>query len=191
LSFHQLDRHDMAPIRYKRVNGKTVERKDIARGYEHAPGEFVLIDDEELAAANVEATQAIDLEEFVDPKTIPAAYFERPYYLAPGKRADKAYALFRDALERKRVVAVGTIVIRTRQHLCAILAQKDVLTLEILRFAHELRGLEGLHLPSSLPVISWRAVAAIPGRIFSPRSSASPPSSISSSPAGRSAEPNA
>lgn len=152
IHFHQLDRHDLAPIRYQRVNsstGKTVEWKDIVRGYEFAPGEFVIVEDKDLAAANVEATQTIDLEEFVDVKTIPPTFFERPYYLAPGKRADKAYGLFLDALERKKVVAIGTIVIRTRQHLCAILPQKGVLTVELLRFAHELRGLEGLHLPKS------------------------------------------
>jgi DNA end-binding protein Ku len=150
LRFHQLDRHDMAPIRYQRVNentGKPVEWKDIVRGYEYAPGEYVVIEDEDLAAANVEATQTIDLQDFVDVKAILPTFFERPYYVAPGKRAEKAYALFRDALDRKKVVAVGTVVIRTRQHLCALFPQKDVLILELLRFAHDLRGTAGLPLP--------------------------------------------
>jgi DNA end-binding protein Ku len=151
IPFHQLDRHDLSPIHYQRVNagtGKEVAWKDIVRGYEHAPGEYVVIEDKDLAAANVEATQTIDLEDFVDVKTILPTFFERPYYVAPGKRAEKAYALFRDALERKKVVAVGTVVIRTRQHLCAIFPQKNVLVLEILRFAHDLRGTEGLPLPA-------------------------------------------
>lgn len=150
LHFHQLDRHDLAPIHYQRVNsstGKTVEWKDIVRGYEYARGEYVVIDDDDLAAANVEATQTIDLQDFVDVKAILPTFFERPYYVTPGKRAEKAYALFRDALARKKVVAVGTVVIRTRQHLCALFPQKDVLILELLRFAHDLRGTEGLSLP--------------------------------------------
>lgn len=150
IKFHQLDRHDLAPIHYQRVNattGKVVEWKDIVRGYEYASGEYVVIDDDDLAAANVEATQTIDLQDFVDVKTILPTYFERPYYIAPGKRADKAYTLFREAMERKKVVAVGTVVIRTRQHLCAVFPQDDMLILELLRFSHDLRGTEGIALP--------------------------------------------
>jgi DNA end-binding protein Ku len=149
IKFHQLDRHDLAPIRYQRVNettGKVVPWKDIVRGYEYASGEYVVIDDDDIKAANVEATQTIDLQDFVDVSTILPTFFERPYYLAPGKRAEKAYTLFREALEHKKVVAVGTVVIRTRQHLCAIFPQGDLLVLEILRFAHDLRGPEGLPL---------------------------------------------
>ncbi|MEO5730538.1 MAG: Ku protein [Byssovorax sp.] len=152
IKFHQLDRHDLAPIRYQRVNastGKVVEWKDIVRGYEYASGEYVVIEDEDLAAANVEATQTIDLQDFVDVKMILPTYFERPYYIAPGKRAEKAYTLFREALERKKVVAVGTVVIRTRQHLCAIFPQDEMLVLELLRFSHDLRGTEGIPLPKA------------------------------------------
>lgn len=150
IKFHQLDRHDLAPIHYQRVNsstGKVVEWKDIVRGYEYSSGEYVVIEDDDLAAANVEATQTIDLQDFVDVKTIRPTYFERPYYIAPGKRAEKAYTLFREAMERKKVVAVGTVVIRTRQHLCAIFPQDDMLVLELLRFDHDLRGTEGIPLP--------------------------------------------
>lgn len=150
LRFHQLDRNDLSPIHYHRVNestGKQVEWKDIVRGYEFKSGEYVVIEDEDLEAANVEATQTIDLLDFVDVKSILPVYFEKPYYVAPGKRADKAYALFRDALARKKVVAVGTVVIRTRQRLCALYPQGDVLILEILRFAHDLRGTEGIDVP--------------------------------------------
>lgn len=150
LRFHQLDRHNMAPIHYQRVNestGKQVEWKDIVRGYEYKSGEYVVIEDEDLEAANVEATQTIDLQDFVDVKSILPTFFEKPYYVAPGKRADKAYALFRDALARKKVVAVGTVVIRTRQRLCAIFPQGDLLVLEILRFAHDLRGTAGIAVP--------------------------------------------
>lgn len=150
IKFHQLDRHDLAPIHYQRVNastGKVVEWKDIVRGYEYASGEYVVIEDDDLAAANVEATQTIDLQDFVDVKKILPTYFERPYYIAPGKRAEKAYTLFREAMERKKVVAVGTVVIRTRQHLCAIFPQDDMLILELLRFSHDLRGTEGIPLP--------------------------------------------
>jgi len=150
IAFHLLDRRDMSPIHNQRVNattGEAVEWKDVVRGFEHAPGEYVAVEDEDLAAANVEATQTIDLQDFVDVRKIRPTFFERPYYVAPGKRAEKAYALFREALEHKGVAAVGTVVIRTRQHLCALYPQKDVLILELLRFSHDLRGTEGLPLP--------------------------------------------
>jgi DNA end-binding protein Ku len=162
IQFHQLDRRDLSPIHYERVNaetGKPVAWKDIARGYEHSPGQYVIVEDRDLAAANVEATQTIDLQDFVDVGAIFPSYFERPYLVAPGKRADKAYALFRDALERKKVVAVGSVVIRTRQHLCAILPQGDALVLELLRFAHEIRDTLGLALPKDRAPASARELA--------------------------------
>lgn len=150
VAFHQLDRRDLSPIRYERVNsatGKPVAWHDIVRGYEHTPGEYVVINSADLDAISVSGTQTIDLADFVNVTEIPPTFFLRPYYVAPGRRAEKVYALFRDALEHKKVAAIGLVVIRTRQHLCAILAEKGVLVLELLRFADELRGTEGIPVP--------------------------------------------
>lgn len=143
VSFHQLDGRDMSPVGYKRYNkatGEEVPYEEIVRGYEVHKGEYVVIDDEELAAANVKATQSIDILDFVDPSEIPTAYFETPYLLAPAKRGEKAYAVLREALQTRGRAAIATVVLRQRQHLAAVLAQGDVLVLELLRFAHELRA---------------------------------------------------
>ncbi len=145
LSFHQLDGRDMSPVGYKRYNkttGAEVPYDEIVRGYEISKGEFVLVSDEELKAANVEATQSIDIMDFVDPAQIPVAYFETPYLLAPAKRGEKAYAVLLEALTARKRAAIATVVLRQRQHLAAVLAEGDSLVLEILRFAHELRPVD-------------------------------------------------
>jgi len=142
LSFHQLDGRDMQPVGYKRYNkttGEEVPYEEIVRGYEISKGEYIVVTDEELASANVEATQAVDILDFVDLKDIPYAYFERPYLVGPAKRGEKAYSVLRDALTAKGRAAIATVVLRTRQHLAAVLVDGDSLVLELLRFPHELK----------------------------------------------------
>jgi DNA end-binding protein Ku len=143
LSFSQLDGRDMQPVGYRRYNkttGEEVPYESIVRGYELDKGNYVVVTDEELKAANVDATQSIDIIDFVDPEEIPLAYFETPYLLVPGKRGEKAYALLRDALAEKRKAAIGMVVLRTRQHLAAVVVEDDALVLELLRYPHELRA---------------------------------------------------
>jgi DNA end-binding protein Ku len=142
LAFHQLDKRDMAPIGYDRINkltGKKVGWDDIVKGYEIEKGEFVVVEDEDFKKANVAATQTIDIQDFVDRAEIQPIYYERPYYLVPGKRGSKAYAVLRDAMLKRNLVAIALVVIRTRQHLFAVRAEKDALVLELLRFDHELQ----------------------------------------------------
>ncbi|MBK8171049.1 MAG: Ku protein [Sandaracinaceae bacterium] len=148
LSFHQLDKRDNSPIGYQRINkttGKTVEWKDIVKGYEIEKGEFVVLDKKDFENANVKATQTIDIQDFVKASEIPAIFFERPYYLIPDKRGSKAYAVLREAIAAKGYVAIALLVIHTRQHLCAVMAQGEALVLEILRFQHELKAVEEIH----------------------------------------------
>jgi DNA end-binding protein Ku len=142
LAFHQLDERDMSPIGYERINKSTGEKvawEHIVKGYEVTKGKFVVVTDEDFKHANVAATQSIDIEDFVDRNEIHPTYYERPYYVLPAKQGQKAYAVLRDALAEKNLAAIATVVIRTRQHLCAVLAEEDRLLLELLRFEHELR----------------------------------------------------
>ncbi len=142
LAFHELDRRDSARIGYERVNkstGEPVEWKDVVKGYEIEKGRFVIVDADDFRNANVEATQSIDIQDFVRAGDIPLSFFERPYFVVPDARGAKAYAVLRDALESKGYVGVGLVVLRSRQHLCAIAVEGRVLVLELLRFAHELR----------------------------------------------------
>lgn len=150
IHFRQLDKKDLAPIRYERVSsasGKPVAFKDIVKGYEIKKEEFVVIEPEELAKANVKATQTLDIQDFVTKDDIEPAFFETPYYLVPGKRAEKAYVLLRKALEKKGAAAIATFVLRTREHLVAIMPEGDALMACVLRFGHELKATADLPLP--------------------------------------------
>jgi len=154
IHFHQLDKHDMARIRYQRVNGNTgkpVEWKDIVKGYEYEPDNYVVLDPEDLKQANVKATQTIDIQDFVPTDQIEAAYLETPYYVVPQKRATKAYVLLREALKKKNAVAIATFVLRTREHLCCLMPVGDAIMLETMRFGHELRRAEDMPLPTESP----------------------------------------
>jgi DNA end-binding protein Ku len=143
LAFHQLDKRDMSPIGYERINkttGEKVEWRDIVKGYEIQRGKFVVVTDEDFEKANVLASQTIDIQDFVAADAIAASYYERPYYVVPDKGGAKAYAVLRQAMMKKALAGVALVVIRTRQHLCALVADRDRLTLQLLRFANELRS---------------------------------------------------
>ncbi len=142
IAFHQIDRRDRAPIGYERINKETheaVDWRDVAKGWEVRKGEFVIVDDEDFEKANVEASRTIEIQDFVPATSIEPAYYDRPYVLSPDGRGNKAYFVLRDALAKRELAAVGLVVLRTRQHLCAVFADGDALSLELLRFAHELR----------------------------------------------------
>lgn len=147
-----LDERDMAPIGYQRINkvtGKPVESEHIVKGYKVESGDYVIVTEEDIAAANVEATQTVEILEFVAREEIDPAYFERPYYVAPLKGGAKAYALLREALRRSGRVGIGQLVIRTRQYVAAVYPQDDAIVVDLLRYAHELRGTDELDLPKS------------------------------------------
>jgi len=140
LDLDLLDRRDFSPVGYQRINkktGKDVEWEDIVKGYQHQPGEYVALTDEDFRLANVEATRTIDVAAFVDPAEIAPAYYETPYYLSAGKGGSKVYALFRDVLTEANTVAIGTVVIRTRQYVCALSPLGRTLVLNTLRYADE------------------------------------------------------
>jgi DNA end-binding protein Ku len=150
IHFRQLDKKDLSPIRYERVSsatGKPVEWKDIVKGYEYEPDTYVVLDPDDIKKANVKATQTLDIQDFVPADQIDPAFFETPYYVAPQKRATKAYVLLREALKKKNAVAIATFVLRTREHLCALLPVGEAIMLEVLRFGHELRSPKDVPLP--------------------------------------------
>jgi DNA end-binding protein Ku len=150
LSFSLLDRKDFSPVGYKRYNkssGRDVPWDEVVRGYEYEPDEYVVLSDEELRRANVDATQTIEILEFVKREEIDPLFFETPYYVQPQKRGSKAYALLRAALERSGRVGIARVVLRTRQRLAAVVVRDQVLTLDLLRYAHELRSATEVEVP--------------------------------------------
>ena len=153
LSFTMLDKRDLQPVGYKRYNkttGDEVSFEDIVKGYEYEDGHYVTLDKEDFRRANVEATQTVDIVGFIGAGEIPPFYLESPYYLAPGKHGDKGYALLREVLERTGKVAIATVVIRTRQHIAVLYPRDNVLVLNTLRYANELRPAKDLDVPRDL-----------------------------------------
>jgi DNA end-binding protein Ku len=151
LDLTMLDKRDLAPVGYKRYNkstGEDVPWAEIVKGYEYDDDKYVVLSDEDFRRANVEASKTVDIQAFVDLKDIPPLYFETPYYLAPGKRGEKAYALLRDAMKKAGKAGIATVVIRTRQYLAAVLPQDDVLLMDTLRYADEIRAADELGVPS-------------------------------------------
>jgi DNA end-binding protein Ku len=153
LSFTMLDRRDMSPVGYKRVNkntGDEVPFDQIVKGYEWEEGRYVTLEKEDFKRANVEATQTVDILGFIDADQIPNFFYESPYYLAPGKHGDKGYALLRETLVRSHKVGLAMVVIRTRQHIAALYPVDNLLVLNTLRFATEMRSPDELDVPKDL-----------------------------------------
>lgn len=151
VSFHLIDKNNNARVRSQRVNeatGKPVEWDYIVRGYELEDGTYLTFTDEELDEVEVEASQSVEISDFVDAEDIPFAYFDKPYYLVPGKKGDKGYVLLREALKKSKKVGIAKVVIRTREYLAALMPQEDALMLYILRYAYELRKPDAEDFPS-------------------------------------------
>lgn len=142
LHFAMIDERDLSHIKYKKINantGKEVPFAHVVKAFEYKPDQFVVMTDKDFQNANVKATKTIEIEDFVAVDDVDVMLFEKPYYLAPQQGAEKGYFLLKEALESSRKVAIGKIVIRTKQHLSMIMPRGDYLVLEILRFAHEVK----------------------------------------------------
>ncbi len=149
IAFHLLHKDDLSRVHNKRVDDEEheVAFEDVVKGYEYEKGRYVVIGAADLEAANVEATQSIDIMHFVDASEIDIAYYDAPYYTEPSKAGRKAYALLRDTLRRAGKVGVAKIVIRERQHLCAVIADGPALLAYTLRWPYQLRDAAELDLP--------------------------------------------
>lgn len=159
IHFKLLERRSLSPVRYKRVSeksGREVPWEEIVRGYEYQQGQYVVLSDDDLKRANPEATQTVDIIDFVDGEDISPLYYDKPYYLAPQKKGAKSYALLRETLRRTGKVGIAKVVIRTRQYLAAVLPQDDVIVLELLRFDDELRDTDDLELPHGMAGVTER-----------------------------------
>jgi DNA end-binding protein Ku len=147
-----LDRRTMKPVGFKRYNkdtGEDVAWDDIVKGYEYEKDRYVVLTEEDFKRANVEATQTVDIVSFVDKAETSPMYFETPYYLAPDKRGDKGYALLRETLKQTGKIGIANVVIRTRQYVAALMPVGDVIVMNTLRYANELRGTDEFEVPSS------------------------------------------
>lgn len=151
LSFKLLDSRNKARVRYERVNEKTgdeVPWNEIVKAYEISKKNYVVLEEEDFKHAAVENTQSFEIEDFVPRESLDCSYFEKPYYTVPTKNAQKGYVLLREVLKKSNKAAIGKVVIRTRQYLAVLFPKEDILVLDLLRFADELRSPEELSIPS-------------------------------------------
>jgi DNA end-binding protein Ku len=138
--FHQLSSKTGARIRQKRVDpstGDEVPFEEIVKGYELSPDRYVLIEPDELEALDPKATKTIDIEEFVEESEIDPIYYDHSYYLAPTTGGAKAYTLLMEAMREAGKVAIGRVVIRSRQQLCALRPTDGVMTMSTMLFGDE------------------------------------------------------
>ena len=153
LAFNLLHRKDRSRIVEKRFCAKEnveVPWQDIVKGYQYAKDQYAVLTEEDFARVRVPATQTFDIRRFVPAADVEDLYFNSPYYVTPqGKPGLKAYALLRDALRETEKLAIGTIVLRQREHLAALEPVDQALVLTTMRFAHEIRRVKDLGLPAS------------------------------------------
>jgi DNA end-binding protein Ku len=155
LKFRLLRETDLSPVNYKRVaekDGKEVPWDQIVKGYEYEKGKYVVLQEKDFQRVDLEATQTVDIQDFVDLEEINPMYFYKPYYLEPQKGGDKAYALLRDALKDSKKVGVAKVVIKTRQYLAGVKPEDGALVLELMHFADELADPTKLHVPKKAEV---------------------------------------
>ena len=158
LHFHLVDARDKARIRYERVNADTGEEvpwKDIVKAFEFEKGNYVVVTDKDFKAASPEHASTIDIEGFVKVDEIGAEYVEKPYFLVPGKRAEKGYVLLRETLKKQRCVGIARIVIRSREQLTMLVPKGEALMLFMLRYPQELLGADRYSFPDK-PLKAYR-----------------------------------
>src|SRR6187399_1267292 len=150
--FRMLHQKDKSPVRFERVcvrDGHPVAWEDLVKGYEYSKGHFVVLTKDDFKTAALEKTKTIDIMDFVDPAEIDERYFETPYYLQPGKGAERAYALLREALRESGRIGIAKIILRDAQHLAAVEAIEDALVLTMMRFSDELADLSEFRFPKA------------------------------------------
>ncbi len=154
LDLDMLDKKDHAHIKYMRVNentGKEVDWGNIVKGYKYND-DYVVLDDKDFEAASAKKTKTIEISDFVKEDEISSIYYETPYYLEPDKSGTRPYKLLVEALKKSKKVGVSTFVMRNKEHLAILRPEKNLIVLNKIRFAEEIRDPEELTLPKNTEV---------------------------------------
>lgn len=160
--FNQLHNKDHSRIQQKRFcaeEGIEIPFDEIVKGYEVRPGQYVIIEPEELDGLDPEATHTIDILEFVELAQIDPVYFDHPYYLVPDRRAEKPYALLAQSLEKSGKVGIAKFVMRTKEYLAAVRSSNGVLVISTLLYGDEVVNPETLEVPGIETELSERELA--------------------------------
>ena len=150
LSFDLLDQRDHSRIGYMKVSKRTgheVPKGEIKRGLKLPDGSYVLVDDADLKRASPERTQRIDIDRFVHAEDIDTLQYDRPYYVAPGPKSEKGYALLRETLAKTKRVGIATVVLHTKQHVAVLYPYELAMVLHLLHYDQDILDTSGLDLP--------------------------------------------
>jgi len=152
LSFRQLRKTDLSPIRYKKVaegDMKEVPADQIVKGFEYERGRYIVLSDEDFEKVRIESTHSIDITDFVDLEQVDPKFFYKPYFLEPQKGGEKAYALLHKALSGTGKIGIAKVVISNREYLAAVKPDGLFLVLELMHFASEVLTPEELNRPKT------------------------------------------
>lgn len=152
VKLRMLDNRNDARVRYERVNeetGETVPWKEIIKAYEYDKGRYVKIDPDELQDFLTEANNTVELDAFIDADDLDPRFYQKPYYLVPQKKFEKGYVLLRESLADSGMIGIARVVIRTRNHLAAVIPYENALILNVLRFCEDVRALDNFNFPSA------------------------------------------
>lgn len=150
IEFNMLHKTDNSPIRYAKIcrrDGKELTQNDIVKGYEYKSGDYIVLTNEDIKKLNAQRSQVIDVVGFVKEVEIDTIYFEKPYYLEPGKGSEKAYAVLRESLKKSKKVGVAKFVIHSREHLGIIKPHDEILVLEQIRYEDQIATWDNLDVP--------------------------------------------
>jgi DNA end-binding protein Ku len=152
LSFRQLRKTDLSPIKYKKVaeaDMKEVPADQIVKGYEYEKGRYIIMSDEDFEKVRIESTHSIDITDFVDLEQVDPKFFYKPYFLEPQKGGEKAYSLLHKALSGTGKIGIAKVVIANREYLAAVKPDGLFLVLELMHFASEVLTPEELNRPKT------------------------------------------
>jgi DNA end-binding protein Ku len=152
LSFRQLRKTDLSPIKYKKVaeaDMKEVPADQIVKGFEYEKGRYIILSDEDFEKVRIESTHSIDITDFVDLEDVDPKFFYKPYFLEAQKGGEKAYALLHKALSGTGKIGIAKVVIANREYLAAVKPDGLFLVLELMHFASEVLKPEELNRPKT------------------------------------------
>jgi DNA end-binding protein Ku len=152
LSFRQLRKTDLSPIKYKKVaeaDMKEVPSDQIVKGFEYERGRYIILNDEDFEKVKIESTHSIDITDFVDQDQVDPKFFYKPYFLEAQKGGEKAYALLHKALSGTGKIGIAKVVISNREYLAAVKPDGLFLVLELMHFASEVLTPEELTRPKT------------------------------------------
>jgi len=152
LDLDMLDKKDHSHIKFQRINentGKEVGWENIVKGYKYND-EYVIITDKDFEKASPQKGKLIEITDFILEEEVESIYFETPYYLEPEKSGEKAYGLLREALEKSGKAALGSFVLRSKEHLCVLKPYKEIVLLNRIRFAEEIRDVSEISVPKQI-----------------------------------------